>query len=59
MRGARPAPHQGVSGTAWAANAAGDRAKASEHYGKLVELAKTADTERRDIREAKEFLARK
>ena len=42
-----------------AANAAGDRAKASDYYGKLVELAKNADTERQDIREAKEFLARK
>ena len=46
-------------GIARAANAAGDRQKASEYYGKLVELAKNADTERQEIREAKEFLARK
>ena len=37
----------------------GRSAKASEYYGKLVELAKNADTERPEIREAKEFLARK
>ncbi len=44
-------------GVARAANAAGDRQKASEHYGKLVELAKNADTERPETREAKQFLA--
>jgi tetratricopeptide (TPR) repeat protein len=46
-------------GIARAANATGDRQKASEYYGKLVELAKNADTERQEIREAKEFLARR
>jgi tetratricopeptide (TPR) repeat protein len=46
-------------GIARAANAAGDRQKASEYYGKLVELAKNADSERQETREAKEFLARK
>jgi tetratricopeptide (TPR) repeat protein len=46
-------------GIARAANAAGDRQKASDYYGKLVELAKNADTERQEIREAKEFLARR
>jgi hypothetical protein len=46
-------------GIARAANAAGDRQKASEYYGKLVDLAKNADTERQETREAKEFLARK
>jgi tetratricopeptide (TPR) repeat protein len=45
-------------GIARAANATGDRQKASEYYGKLVELAKNADTERQEIREAKEFLRR-
>ena len=39
-------------------NAAGDRQKASEYYGKLVNLAKNADTERQETREAKAFLAR-
>ena len=46
-------------GIARAANAAGDRQKASEYYGKLVELTKNADTERPENREAKEYLARK
>ena len=30
-----------------------------EYFGKLVELAKDADTERQEIREAKAFLASK
>ncbi len=38
-------------------NAAGDRQKASEYYGKLVNLAKNADTERPETGEAKAFLA--
>jgi tetratricopeptide (TPR) repeat protein len=46
-------------GIARAANAMGDREKASEYYGKLVDLAKSADTERPETREAKEFLAQK
>jgi tetratricopeptide (TPR) repeat protein len=46
-------------GLARASNAVGDRQRASEYYGKLVDLAKNADTEREEIREAKEFLARK
>src|SRR5215510_10550088 len=46
-------------GIARAANAAGDRAKATEYYGKLADLAKNADTDRPETREAKEFLARK
>jgi hypothetical protein len=33
-------------GIARAANATGDRQKASEYYGKLVNLANNADTER-------------
>jgi tetratricopeptide (TPR) repeat protein len=44
-------------GLARAANAAGDRQKASDYYGRLVNLAKNADTERPETREAKTFLA--
>jgi tetratricopeptide (TPR) repeat protein len=44
-------------GLARAANAAGDRQKASDYYGKLVNLAKNADTERPETGEAKAFLA--
>jgi tetratricopeptide (TPR) repeat protein len=54
-----PNRYRAFLGIARAANAAGNREKASEYYGKLVELAKNADTERQEIREAKEFLARK
>ena len=32
--------------------------KASEYFGKLVNLAKNADAERQEVREAKAFLAR-
>ena len=46
-------------GIARAANAAGDRQKASEFYGKLVDLAKNADTQRPETLEAKAFLASK
>jgi hypothetical protein len=46
-------------GVARAANAVGDRQKASEYYGKLVNLAKKADTERPETREAMAFLSSK
>ena len=46
-------------GIARAANASGDRQKASEYYDKLVNLAKHADTERPETKEAKAFLANK
>jgi tetratricopeptide (TPR) repeat protein len=46
-------------GIARAANATGNRQKASEYYGKLVELTKNADTDRPEIREAKDYLARR
>jgi Tfp pilus assembly protein PilF len=44
-------------GIARAANASGDRQKAVEYYGKLVNLAKNADTERPETQEAKVFIA--
>ena len=40
-------------------DAAGNQQKASEYYGKLVDLTKNADTERPETQEAKAFLARK
>jgi tetratricopeptide (TPR) repeat protein len=46
-------------GAARAAEAAGDHQKATEYFGKLVDLAKNADTERQETREAKAFLAHK
>ena len=37
----------------------GNRTQASEYFGKLVNLAKNADAERQEVREAKAFLARR
>ena len=54
-----PNRYRGFWGAAQAARAAGDRDKAADYSTKLVELAKNADTERREIREAKAFLAGK
>ena len=54
-----PNRYRAFLGIARAANAAGDRQKASEYYGKLVDLAKNADTERQEIQEAKNFLAQR
>jgi tetratricopeptide (TPR) repeat protein len=54
-----PNRYRAFLGTARAAKAAGDRQKASDYYGKLVELTKNADTEREETREAKTFLASK
>jgi tetratricopeptide (TPR) repeat protein len=56
---ATPNRYRGYLGVARAADAAGNRAKAIEYYGKLVDLAKTADAERQEVREAKAFLARR
>jgi Tfp pilus assembly protein PilF len=42
-------------GTARAADSAGDHQKAYEYFGKLVNLAKNADTERQEIHEARTY----
>jgi len=54
-----PNRYRTLLGIARAANALGDRQKASEYYGKLVNLAKNADTERPETKEAEAFLAGK
>jgi tetratricopeptide (TPR) repeat protein len=54
-----PNRYRAFLGIARAANGAGDRHKASEYYGKLMNLAKNADTERPETQEAKAFLAGK
>ena len=54
-----PNRYRVLLGIARAANAEGERQKASEYYGKLVNLAKNADTERPETAEAKAFLASK
>ena len=44
-------------GAARAAEMAGNRSKAAEHYGKLVALTKNADSNRPEVQRAKAFLA--
>jgi tetratricopeptide (TPR) repeat protein len=56
---AHPNRYRGFWGAARAADAVGDRQKAADYFTKLVELSKNADTERREILEAKAFLAKK
>jgi tetratricopeptide (TPR) repeat protein len=56
---ATPNRYRAFLGIARAANADGDRQKASEYYGRLVSLTKNADTERPETQEAKAFLAKK
>ena len=52
-----PNRYRALLGMARAENGAGDRQKAAEYYGRLIELAKNADEERTETREAKTFLA--
>jgi tetratricopeptide (TPR) repeat protein len=54
-----PNRYRGFWGAAQAADAAGNRRKAADNFAKLVELSQNADTERREIREAKAFLAKR
>jgi len=51
-----PNRYRALLGRARAANGSGDRQRAAEYYGKLVELTKNADGERPETREAKMFL---
>jgi Tfp pilus assembly protein PilF len=53
-----PNRFRAVWGAARAADSAGDRVKAAEYFGKLVDMAKSADTERQEIREAKAYSRR-
>src|SRR5215470_10445958 len=53
-----PNRYRAFWGAARAADAMGNRTQASEYYGKLVNLAKNADAERPEVREAKAYLAR-
>src|SRR5262249_21019565 len=54
-----PNRYRAFWGAARAADAMGDRAKASEYFGKLVNLTRNADAERPEVREAKVYLERK
>ena len=53
-----PNRYRAFWGAARAADAMANRTQASEYFGKLVNLAKNADAERQEVREAKAFLAR-
>jgi tetratricopeptide (TPR) repeat protein len=53
-----PNRFRALLGAARAGDLASDRLKASEYFGKLVDLAKNSDTERQEIREAKAYLRR-
>ena len=53
-----PNRYRAFFGAARASDAVGNRAQAAEYFGKLVNLAKNADAERQEVREAKAFLAR-
>ncbi len=54
-----PNRFHGLAGAARAAEAAGDRARARRYYEQLLALAKTADTERPEIVQARRFVAGK
>ncbi len=51
-----PNRFRGVYGAARAAEAAGEKAKATEYYKSLLEIAKLADTERPELQRAKKFV---
>src|SRR5262249_33921927 len=54
-----PNRYRAYFGAARAADVLGNRAQAAEYFGKLVNLAKSADSERPEVREAKAFLAQR
>ena len=51
-----PNRFRGLYGGASAAAAAGDRAKATAYYKKLLVVAKESDTERPELQQAKKYL---
>ncbi len=53
-----PNRFHGSAGAARAAELAGDRERAREHYAKLLTIAAKADSERLELRQAKAFLGR-
>ncbi len=53
-----PNRFRGLYGAARAAEAAGDRDKATAYYGRLLALAKNADTERPELVLARAYVAR-
>lgn len=54
-----PNRFRGYDGAARAAEAAGDRRKAADYYGKLIELGKKADSQRPELARARAYLAQR
>jgi tetratricopeptide (TPR) repeat protein len=54
-----PNRFRGYYGAARAAEAAGDRAKAAQHYAKLMEIGKQADSQRPELVRARAFVAQR
>jgi len=54
-----PNRYRSIYGVARAAEAVGDQRKAAEHYNKLMELAKNADSTRPELTRAKAYLAQR
>jgi hypothetical protein len=54
-----PSRFRGIYGAARAAEAAGDRAVATEYYRQLIELARHADTARPELQRARDFVGRR
>lgn len=54
-----PNRYRGFYGAARAAEATGDRQKAADYFGKLIGLAKNADTTRPELARAKAYLAQR
>jgi tetratricopeptide (TPR) repeat protein len=54
-----PNRYRAFWGAARASDAMGNRAQASEYFGKLVNLARNADIERPEVQQAKAFLAKR
>jgi tetratricopeptide (TPR) repeat protein len=52
-----PGRFRGAFGAARAAEAAGDAAKAREHYGRALEIARDADSTRPELEKARNYLA--
>lgn len=54
-----PNRFRGYAGAARAAEAAGDRGKATDYYAKLMALAKNADSPRPDLARARAYVAQR
>ena len=56
---AYPNRYRSIYGIARAADAAGDKRKAADHYNRLMALAKNADSSRPELAHAREYVAQR